>query len=391
MSLQSKEKIQNGTEKLPWSSLLSLAMAGFICILTETVPAGLLIDIGKGLEVSESLAGQLVTAYAIGSLLAAIPLTLVTQSWRRKPLLLLCIIGFLIFNTITAMSYNYVLTLIARFFAGVTAGVFWGITAGYARMMVSDSLKGKAMAVAMIGTPLALAFGVPLGTYLGSLMGWRTVFIIMSLVALLLIIWGFLKLPDFPGKTTIHRSPFLQVWSTTGVRPILLIVFAWILSHNILYTYIAPYLGFIGFLEKIDLILLIFGVTALLGIWIVGLLIDRMQKALILISLTGFGIASFSLGIAINETLIVYMSVIIWGLTFGGAATLLQTAIANVSGDGADVAQSMLVTTWNLAISGGGIVGAFLIESFGVLSFPWTITLILLIALIIAWKYLEVG
>jgi predicted MFS family arabinose efflux permease len=379
------------SERLPWNGLVALAMAGFICILTETIPAGLLIDIGNGLRVSESLAGQLVTSYALGSLLAAIPLTTATQGWRRKPLLLLCLIGFLIFNTITAFSFNYILTLIARFFAGLTAGVLWGITAGYARIMVSNSLKGKAMAVAMVGTPIALAFGVPLGTYIGSLMGWRFVFMIMSLLTLLLIVWSFWKLPDFPGQSAENRKPILKVWLTPGVRPVLVVVLAWVLSHNILYTYIAPYLYDVNLSNQIDMILLIFGITALVGIWIVGILIDRMLRGLILISLAGFGLASLALGLSMNQAIVIYLSVSIWGLTFGGAATLLQTAIANVSRNGADLAQSMLVTTWNLAIGAGSLVGAFLLETLGVQSFPWTMAILLLIAFLIAWKGIVIG
>lgn len=186
------------SERLPWAGLLALAMTGFICILTETIPAGLLLQIGEGLGVSEALAGQLVTLYALGSLLAAIPLTTVTRGWRRRPLLLMCILGFLIFNTVTTFSSNYILTLTARFFAGVSAGVLWGMIAGYARRMVPESLKGRAMAVAMVGTPLALALGVPAGTLLGTLVGWRSIFGFMSLLALMLIAWVFWKLPDYP-------------------------------------------------------------------------------------------------------------------------------------------------------------------------------------------------
>ncbi|WP_144497335.1 MFS transporter, partial [Bacillus pumilus] len=69
-----------------------------------------------GLHISESMAGQLVTAYGIGSIVAAIPLALATSGWRRRPLLLVTILCFLIFNTVTALSSNYVLTLVARFF-----------------------------------------------------------------------------------------------------------------------------------------------------------------------------------------------------------------------------------------------------------------------------------
>lgn len=87
-----------------------------------------------------------------------------------------------------------------------------------------------------------------------------------------------------------------------------------------------------------------------------------------------------------NQSIVIYLAITLWGLTFGGAATLLQTAIANASGDGADVAQSMLVTTWNLAIGGGSVVGAFLLETLGVFSFPWAMFCILLVAYIVVWK-----
>lgn len=373
-------------ERLPWNGLIALALAGFICILTETIPAGLLIEIGHGLGVTESLAGQLITSYALGSLLAAIPLTTATQAWRRKPLLLLCIVGFLLFNTITAFSFNYTLTLIARFLAGVTAGILWGMTAGYARLMAPESLRGKAMAVAMVGTPLALAFGVPLGTFLGSFLGWRSIFGIISLLSLILVIWVLSKVPDFPGQSKEKRISLLKVLVTPGVRSVLFVVLAWILSHNILYTYIAPYLDYIGLAPKIDMILLIFGISALVGIWIIGILIDSKLRLLVLISIAGFGMASVILGIGLNQTIVIYFAVTLWGLTFGGAATLLQTAIANAGRDSVDIAQSMLVTTWNLAIGGGSVVGAFLLETVGVYSFPWVMFCILLVAYIIVWR-----
>lgn len=163
--------------KLPLGALLALAMTGFICIVTETLPAGLLPEISSGLGISASLAGQMVTVYALGSLLAAIPLTIATQSWRRRTVLLLTVVGFLVFNTLTALSSHYWLTLIARFFAGVSAGLAWSLIAGYARRMVAPQLQGRALAVAMVGTPIALSLGVPLGTsgWVGSWAGaWRS-------------------------------------------------------------------------------------------------------------------------------------------------------------------------------------------------------------------------
>lgn len=62
------------------------------------------------------------------------------------------------------------------------------------------------MAVAMVGTPLALALGVPAGTLLGTLVGWRSIFGIMSLLALMLVGWVLWKLPDYPGRLLISSS-----------------------------------------------------------------------------------------------------------------------------------------------------------------------------------------
>ncbi|NYI00130.1 MFS transporter [Cupriavidus plantarum] len=84
------------------------------------------------------------------------------QGWRRRNVLLLTIAGFLVFNSITAFSSNYWLTLAARFFASVSAGLAWSLLAGYARRMVPVHRQGKALAVAMVGTPIALSLGVPL-------------------------------------------------------------------------------------------------------------------------------------------------------------------------------------------------------------------------------------
>ena len=120
----------NDQNKLPVAGLLALAMIGFIAIMTETLPAGLLSQIGEDLGVSAAMAGQWVTAYAMGSLLAAIPLTLATRGWARRKALLTAVIGFLLFNTLSAFCKDYPLTLVARFFAGASAGLAWGLIAG---------------------------------------------------------------------------------------------------------------------------------------------------------------------------------------------------------------------------------------------------------------------
>lgn len=370
---------------LPIAALLALALAGFITILTEALPAGLLPVISRDLGISEALAGQLVTLYAIGSLVAAIPLIAITRGVRRRRLLLAALAGFVIANSITTLSASVGLTLAARFLAGVSAGLLWALVAGYAARMVSEAQQGRAIAIAMVGTPLALSLGVPAGTWLGNLVGWRLCFGLMSLLALGLMLWVRFQVPDFPGQGAAQRLSLGRVFTRGGVRPVLAVVLLFVLAHNILYTYIAPFLAEAGMGGRTDLVLLVFGAASLLGIWVTGVLIDRHLRVLTLASTLLFGVAALVLGLS-DSPLLVLASVAVWGLAFGGVPTLFQTALAKAAGDAADVAQSMLVTAWNSAIAGGGILGGVLLEQFGVVAFAPVLVLLLGVTLSLVWS-----
>ncbi|MBI6563213.1 MFS transporter [Pseudomonas synxantha] len=372
-------------ERLPIGALLALAMTGFICIVTETLPAGLLPLISAGLGISPSMAGQMVTAYALGSVLAVIPMTIATRGWRRRNVLLLTIVGFLLFNSITAWSSHYGVTLVARFFAGVSAGLAWSLLAGYARRMVAPQQQGKALALAMVGTPIALSLGVPLGTWLGGLVGWRTTFGLMSALTLGLIVWVLVKVPDYPPQPAHQRVSLGKVLTTPGVRPVLAVVISWMLAHNILYTYIAPFVARAGLADRVDLVLLVFGVAALAGIWLTARLVEPMLRKTVLASLGTFAAICVAFGLLGSQPAVVYLGVAIWGLSFGGAATLLQTALADAAGDGADVALSLNVVAWNSAIAGSGVIGGLLLDRWSVAAFPWAMLVLIILALLIAW------
>lgn len=377
--------------RLPLSALLALAVAGFITILTEALPAGLLPQIAAGLAVPEALAGQLVTLYAVGSLAAAIPLTLATRGLRRRPLLLAAIAGFAVANTVTALSGHYVLTLIARLLAGVAAGLLWALIAGYAARMVPEHLKGRAIALAMVGTPLALSLGVPAGTFLGALAGWRACFGLMTGMTLLLVLWVLRTVPDFPGQAADRRQPLLRVLALPGIRTVLLATLGFVLAHNILYTYIAPFLREAQLGDRVDLVLLVFGAASLLGIWITGVLIDRWLRQLMLASTLLFGLAVLALGLWSGRPAAVYAAISLWGLAFGGSATLLQTALAKAAGEASDLAQSMLVTAWNLATAGGGLLGGLLLEELGVTAFAPALLLLLGATWGLVWRARAAG
>jgi predicted MFS family arabinose efflux permease len=369
---------RTATTKLPVPALLALATAVFITSLTETLPAGLLPAMSADLGVSESVTGQTVTVYAIGTALTAIPLTAATAGWRRKRLLLTAMAGFALANTVTALSANFPLTMAARFVAGVAAGLAWALLAGYARRLAPAHLQGKAIAIAMAGIPLALAAGVPAGTFLGKALSWQTAFLVMTALTVGLLGWITTTVPDYPGQPRTDRTPLLRALRVPGVAPVLFVTLVFVLAHTILYTYVAPFLDRLGLGGSTDLVLLVFGVASLVSIWLVGALIDRRLRLLTITGTVLVAVAAGLLAIAAESPALVYLAVTLWGLGFGGVPTLLQTAVGDAGGEAADAAQAMLVTLWNAAMAGGGVAGGVLLAEFGTTSFPWAVLVLVL-------------
>jgi predicted MFS family arabinose efflux permease len=374
--------LSEGIERLPMGGLLALAMAAFITLLTEIMPAGVLSSIAGDLSISESLAGQFITAYAVGALVAAIPVTTLTQGMRRRPLLLIAILGFAAVNLITALSNNYNISLVARFFAGVFGGIVWSLLAGYAVRMSPSHLSGRAIAISGAGATIALVLGVPLGALLGRVIGWQGAFGLMTALALMLMVWIIAVVPDFSGQAKAYRQSLVGVFLKHGIRAVLFVVFTFVVAHNTLYIYIEPFLKLSALSENVDIVLFIFGLGSIVGLWFVGAMVDRRLQFLAITSIAAFAFASMLLGFGGQIAQIVYPSVALWGLAFGGFATITQTALSRFSGESLDVAQSMYTTSWNTAVAVGGVVGGVLLGGIGAASFAWVIIGILVLSLL---------
>ncbi len=359
---------QTRGEVLPWSALLALGTAVFITSLTETLPAGVLPQMTSSLGVSSGAAGQAVTVYAAGTALTAIPLAAATAGIRRKPLLLSATTVFLIANTLTAAAPGYAVLLIARFLAGVAAGLAWAILAGYARRIAPPGQEGRAIAIAMTGIPLALSLGVPAGTLIGQQIGWRASFAAVSVITLAVIGWITFSVPAISRPTTTTEEPkptTRQTLRAPGVTATMVVVVTFVLGHTIIYAYIAPYLRHAGLATAVDAILLAFGIACLVSIWYTGLHIDRYLRGLALTAATLFTLATAAFA-ATTAQAVVWVAAVVWGLGWGGTPTLLQTAAGHAgmrrSPAIADTAQAILVTLWNAAMALCGIVGGILLQ-----------------------------
>ncbi|MFI8459291.1 MFS transporter [Kitasatospora sp. NPDC085464] len=362
----------------PLPALLALATAVFVTALTETLPAGVLPGMGESLGVGESAAGQTVTVYAIGSAVTAIPLTAATAGSGRKRLLLTAMGGFALANTVTAVSGSYPLTLAARFLAGVAAGLAWAVLAGYARRLVPVEQQGRAMAVAMAGVPVALSLGVPIGTFVGRISAWWVPFLAMTALAVGVVGWIAALLPDQPGQPDGERSPVRRALTVPGVAPVLTVTVLFVLAHTVLFTYIAPLLDRAGLGGATGTVLLVFGLASLASIWLTGAHIHRRLRQLTIGGALLVAVTAGVLAVRSGSAPAVYLAALLWGLGWGGAPTLLQTALGDAGGEHADAAQSVLVTLWNVAMAAGGVVGGVVLGALGTAALPWTVLALML-------------
>ncbi|MGV8965565.1 MAG: MFS transporter [Cellulomonas sp.] len=369
---------------LPWAALLVMALTGFLLIATETMPAGLLPQIAAGMGVTEAAVGQFVSAYALGTVIAAIPSISLTRGVRRRPLLLIGLTGFLVANTVTALSSDLFLSLGTRFLAGAFSGLLWGMLAGYARRITAPELTGRALSIASLGTPVGLAVGTPFGSWLGTTLDWRWSFGALSVLTLITLALIVALVPDAPGQRAETRMPLTRVAAIPGVAAILAVIFVWMLAHNTVYTYISAYLRTAGVGLTVDVALVVFGVAALAGIGITGAVVDRALRPLVLASIALFAVAGAVFLLGHSSVIAVLSAIALWGVAFGGAAAQVQTAIGDASGENADVANALVGVSFNLAIFTAGVVGALLISGGDGLVLPAVMIALALVALAIA-------
>ncbi|MEV4597853.1 MFS transporter [Amycolatopsis sp. NPDC049253] len=357
-----------GRDRLPGKALFGLFLAGFIGILTECLPAGLLPEISRTLHTSVAATGQIVTIYAAATALAAIPLSRLTAKWSRKTVLQVALGTVAVTNALTALSTDYTFTMVIRFVAGLGTALVWTQLAGYAARLSPPGVQGRAIAIALAGTPISLALGVPVGTWLSTFGGWQTAFWVSAALSLLNLLWFAVLLPSLPGQAGHERFTLRQVLAMPGLRTILFALTTYMVAHNILYTYVTDFLRFAGMGSQAGWVLFAFGVTSVLSVVVVGAHIDHHLRKLIVASTLLFAVSVLVLAVFSGVPVLVYLAAAAWGLAFGSSPSLFIGGAINATGEAADVAQSIVISFFSGSIALGGLVGGLLIAGLGTAS-----------------------
>ena len=167
--------------------MLALAVGGFAIGTTEFVTMGVLPQIADGVDVSIPVAGRVISSYALGVVIGAPLLAYFGAKLPRRQLLVGLMAAYALFNALSALAPNYETLMVARFLDGLPHGGYFGVASLVAASMVAPERRGRAIALVLMGLPVANVVGVPAATWLGQTLGWRASYWVVAGLAALTI------------------------------------------------------------------------------------------------------------------------------------------------------------------------------------------------------------
>jgi predicted MFS family arabinose efflux permease len=342
----------------------ALVLSTFVAITTEVVPVGLLPQLSRAFSVSESVTGLLVTVYAGLVAVLAVPLTRLTARLPRKPLLLSTIVLYSVGNIVIALAPSFAVVCAGRAIGGVAHALFFSVSSAYAAAMVPPKVQGRALAVAASGASLGYVLGVPLVTSIGAALDWRFAFGALAVGGLLA---GLVTAAGLPAVITAGapdqeaRGPRSALVAAATVNSVAFF------GHYALYTYVSTVLLAAGVAEgAIGAALFLFGVTGVVGLWLAGLLIDRLPRAGFIGALVVAAVCTAVLLALQASTAGTVTAVSVWIVGFGAIPVFCTAACLRARALSPDLSSAVNNAASNVGIGLGAAVGGLVFAASGV-------------------------
>ncbi|WP_018391592.1 MFS transporter [Ancylobacter sp. FA202] len=350
--------------------LLALAAGAFGIGVTEFAPMGLLPVIASDLGVSIPSAGLLISAYAIGVMLGAPLMTLTTGRVPRRTLLIGLMAIFTLGNLMAALSNSYEMLLVARLITSLNHGAFFGVGSIVAASLVPANRRAGAVAAMFMGLTIANVVGVPLATWAGDLIGWRSAFWGIAGLGLVAMTSLRLTLPDMPAEAGGDMVSELKV---LGRAPVLLALALTVLSSTAMFTvftYIAPILqqetqASIGFVTAM---LVTYGVGLTVGNWLGGRFADRSVDRTLIVTLASLTVLLVAFAAVMPLAVPTVVVIFLWGVASFALVPPLQMRVMEAASDAPNLASSVNIGAFNLGNAIGAALGGAAIS--GGLGYP---------------------
>jgi DHA1 family inner membrane transport protein len=348
-------------------AIWALAAGAFGIGTTEFVVMGLLPEVARDFGISISTAGYIVTAYALGVVIGAPVLTPLLFRFPRRASLTALMSVFTIGNLACALSPSLSIMIVARVITALAHASYFGIGSVVASDLAPSGRKSSAIAAMFLGATLANIIGVPAGTLVGQVFGWRSSFM---MVAGLGIIATAATAYFVPATTCRSTTDF---WSElrTVLRPEMLRAFA-ITALGFggtfaAFTYIAPMLTELtGVAARwVPLLMLLFGVGMAVGNPLGGRLADANHIDALWKTLGGLVVALLFLGASLHNGYLASAAVFLLGVAMFATIPPLQTNVIELGSAAPTLASSCNIAAFNLGNAGGAWLGGLAIAAKG--------------------------
>lgn len=341
----------------------ALILGGVGIGIAEFVTMGVLPQISQGLDVSIPTAGHAISAYALGVVVGAPLAAIGATRAPRRALLVAFMLIFAVGNAAAALAPTLGTLVIARFVAGLPHAGFFGLAALVAVSLAPKGRGGRAVGTVMLGIPIALLLGVPLGTWAGQIFGWRVAYWAVALIGLVTALLVRLWVPRTPRdrsqslRSELRAFTSSQFWLTLGIGAI---GFGGMFAT---YSYIAPTVTDVtGLSERwVPVFLLVYGVVSLVGTWLGGRLGDWSVLRTLVIMGVGSAVSLLLFAVTSSWTIPALLTVGAIGLTSSAWVVGLQLRLMDVAGPARTLGAAMNHASLNAANALGAWAGGLVI------------------------------
>ncbi|WP_270994461.1 MFS transporter [Listeria seeligeri] len=375
----------------PSLTLLALAISAFGIGSTEFISVGLLPLISSNMDVSISTAGLTVSIYALGVMVGAPVLTTMTAKMNRKNLLMLVMVVFIIGNLISAFAASFAILLTGRVIAAFAHGVFMSIASVIAADVVQPSKRASAIAVMFTGLTVATVTGVPLGTFIGQLFGWRMSFIFIVAIGVIALIANYFLVPkNLSSAKSISLKSIGQILLNKKIGIVLLMTAFGYGGTFVVYTYLSPMFIKMGYTANMIVVLLIvYGIMVAIGNTIGGHFANEKPAKALFVMFSLQAATLLLLQFTSPNPILGLIVVMLMGFFAFMSVSGLQLYVVELAErylpETVSMASALNISAFNVGIAMGAFIGGLVTEYIGLSYTPIVGFLMVLIAIILSY------
>ncbi len=342
--------------------------------LSEFILAGLVSAIAADFSAAVAAVGTTIAVYALGAAIGAPLLTALVSHWRDRSVLSLAMAILALGSLLMSLASSLPMLLAVRFIVGMAHGVFMAVASDAATRLVKATHAGRALSLVWLGLTLALAFGVPIGTSLGSLWSWRAVLLSIGALSLCCVLGLLYLMPRQEVQPRRGASPWAGLRALRHPQLLITAGIAGLVSVAVFsfFTFISPYLLQITRVPThwLSVAMLLFGLCSIAGNLLGGYLVDvtNVERSALIALL---GLALTLGGLYYFRALAIPMLMLIGtlGLLFFTLVTLLTLRLLKLAQRyipaSTAVAAGLNIASFNLGTALGGGLGSITIAYMG--------------------------